>query len=130
MVLAPIWSPRVQAASRRSAPYWRAQAQDTDAGPESMLGVGPALEDQIGQQRHARPDAGSVTLDPLDGRADVAPVRAWHVLGHGGVAPACAAAQVARDTLALVEQLDRALGDAHLDRRLRQADLCDQVGRV
>jgi hypothetical protein len=65
MVLAPISSPRMQAASRRSAPYWRAQAQDTDAGPEALLGVRPALEDQIGQQRYVTCGDLIIVDDPI-----------------------------------------------------------------
>ena len=50
----------------------------------------------------------------------MAPVRAGHMLGGGGVMSPGAAANMASDALALVEQLDGALGDAGLDLLLQQ----------
>src|SRR5262249_8955333 len=96
------------------------QAQDADASPVTLLGMRPALQDEVGQQRGARPDAGGVALDALDGPAGMARGGARHGRGGSGGPPPGAAANMAGDALALVEQLDGALSDAGLDLLLQQ----------
>src|SRR5437016_4234906 len=71
------------------------EPQDAQAGPEALLGMGPAAQDHVDQGGGVRPNDGGLTLDTLVGPAGVAAVRARHVLGHGGVAAAGAAEQMA-----------------------------------
>ena len=52
---------------------------------------------------------------PAGVQLGVAPVRARHVVGHGGVPVFAAGADVRGDALAVMEQLDGVLGDARVD---------------
>ena len=97
------------------------EPQDAQAGAEALLRMGPAAQDDLDQRGGVGPDGGGVALDALVGPASVTAMRARHVLGHGGVAAAGAAQQMARDPLALVKQLDGALCDARLDLLAQQA---------
>ncbi len=83
--------------------------------------MGPAAQDHFDQAGSIGSDGSGFALDALVGPAGVAAMGARHVLGHGGVAAAGAAQQMTGDPLALVEQLDGALGDARLDLLAQQA---------
>src|SRR5882672_726325 len=97
------------------------EPQDAHAGAEALLGVRAAAQDDVDQGGGVWPDGGGFALDALVRPAGVAAMRARHVLGHGSVAATSAAQQMAGDTLALVEQLDRTLGDARLELLAQQA---------
>jgi len=97
------------------------EPQDAEAGAEALLGMGPAAQDHVDQGGGVGSDRARLALDALVCPAGVAAMGTRHVLGHGGVAAAGAAQQMAGDTLALVKQLDGALGDARLDLLAQQA---------
>ena len=107
--------PRSQAASSRAAPYCRRQAQDAEAGPIALLGVRPALQDQLGKLGGARTDRCRLAADPLDRPLGVAPVGTRHMFGERRMPAAPGAAQMHRDALALAEQLDGVGGDARVE---------------
>jgi hypothetical protein len=68
----------------------------------------------VGRSRR-RPAVETVLEDRIDTAVGIAPMGARHVFRQCGVATADAAAHVAGDALTFMEQLDRALSDAHLD---------------
>src|SRR6266478_2463939 len=91
------------------------QAQDAEAGAVALLGMGPALQDQLGELGGAWTDYRRFTADPLDGPLGIAPVRTRHVFGDRGVPATTGAAQVDGDALASAEQLNGMGGDARFE---------------
>lgn len=91
-----------------------AEAQDTEAGAEALLGMAAALEnvgDELGGRRAGFVGPGDEALGrPLR----VLTVRPWHVCGDRGVAMLVGTA-VARDPLAAMEDLDGIGGEPRLD---------------
>src|SRR5262245_64243895 len=73
------------------------------------------IENQVAQRRGGRPDRGGLLADALDGPAGVAPMTGCHVLRHGRVLVVATHALMRGDPFALVENLDGASGEAHLD---------------
>ncbi|MCA6105541.1 hypothetical protein J6525_45760 [Bradyrhizobium sp. WSM 4400] len=96
-------------------PVGLAEPDDAEASAEALLGVRPLIEDQVAQRRGGRPDRGGLLANALDGPAGVAPMTGRHVFRHGGVLVVAAHALMRGDPLALVENLDGAGGEAHLD---------------
>src|SRR5438445_2956540 len=91
------------------------QAQDAEAGSESLLGVGPLLQDQLTERRGCRADQGGVPADAADGPVGVTAMAGWHVVGGGRVLAVAARSHVHGDPLALGEDLHGAAGEPHLD---------------
>lgn len=88
---------------------------DAETGAEALLGVCAFIQDQVAQCRGGTSDDGCILADALDGPAGVAPMTGGHVLRHGRVLVVAAHALMRGDPLALVENLDGARGEAHLD---------------
>lgn len=78
-------------------------------------GMGLLLEDGLDQEAGLGADVVGLALQSCVGPAGVAPMGAWHVLGHRGVAPLLVGAQVGGDTPAAMEQLDGLGGDPSAD---------------
>jgi hypothetical protein len=108
-----------------SMPRWQAgldtlsaiaahQAQDAEAGTEPLLGVGLGLEDQLDQSGGGGTDLACLASQPGWRPVGVAAVRARHVLGHRGVPMTQRVVDMRGDADAMVEDLDRAVGDACL----------------
>jgi len=91
------------------------EAQDAQTGAVTLLGMRPGLEDQSRELGRAWADCRRIAKDPFDGPLGIAPMRARHVLGDGGVAAPPGAAQVHGDTLTFAEQLDGVSGDARIE---------------
>ena len=100
---------------------WPCQAQDAEAGSESLFGVRPLLQDEIAQCRGCRADEGGVSADAADGPVGVTAMAGGHVVGGGGVLAIAARSHVHGDPLALDEDLHGAAGDPHLDFAAREA---------
>ena len=96
-------------------PIGSLQGQDAQAGAEALLGVGPVGHDRLEQRGGGRPDPVGGLHHPRRGPGGVAPMGAGHVLGNRDVAPPTGAPGVAGDAFSLVEGLDRAVGQAHVD---------------
>src|SRR5207244_10399059 len=60
----------------------------------ALLGMGPALQDQLGELGGAWTDRRRLTTDPLDGPLGIAPMRTRHVFGDRGVPATTGATQV------------------------------------
>ena len=82
---------------------------------ETLLGMGTIDHDRLGERGGGRPDLLGERRDARRCPGRVAPMRARHVIGHGDVAALAERLGVAGDALALVESLDGAFGDAHID---------------
>ena len=91
------------------------QAHDAEAGAEALLGVRPALQDQLAQGCGGGADRGGFLADALDGPVGIAPMAGRHVIGHSGVPVIAAGAQMCGDALAFEEDLDGARRQPHLD---------------
>src|SRR5579883_189454 len=91
------------------------EPQDAEAGAEALLRVRALVEDEVAQRAGRRADRGGVLADARDGPAGVAAMARCHVLRHGGVLVIAAHALMGGDPLALVEDLDGAGGEPHLD---------------
>ncbi len=96
-------------------PKGSGKPDDAETGAEALLGMRAFIEDQVAQRGGGRPDRGGLLADALDGPAGVAPMTGRHVLRDGGVLVVAAHALMRGDPLALVEDLDGAGGEAHLD---------------
>lgn len=62
-----------------------------------------------------RAEGGRLALEALEGPIGIARMGTRHALGHGRVSPAQTAAPMNGNALALMEDLDRAGGQARLD---------------
>ena len=61
------------------------QPHDAEAGAEALLGVGPALQDQLAERGGCWADRSGLAANALDRPVGVPPMARWHVLGHCGV---------------------------------------------
>ena len=113
--------PRRQAASTRAGAVALHEADDAEARAEALLGMRLGLHDRLEQRDRRRADLGGLAHHPRRRPFRVAAMRARHVLGDRRVPVADGRERMARDPLALVEDLDRRAGDARLD------DLADQL---
>ena len=91
------------------------QREDAQTGAEALLGVGTIDHDRLGERGGGRPDLLGERRDTRRCPGCVAPMRARHVIDHGDVATLAERFGAASDALALVERLDGAFGDAHID---------------
>lgn len=91
------------------------QADDAQAGAESLLGMRAIGENALAQQRGIGTDGGGFPGDPLDRPVGKAPMGRRHVLGDRRMPAIAAAAHVGGDPLALVEQLDGVCANPGLD---------------
>src|SRR5246500_5756063 len=78
---------------------WPHQPDDTEAGPEALLRVGPALQDQLAERGRSWADRGGLAANALDGPVGVSPMARRHVLGDRGVAMIPAGAQMSGNPL-------------------------------
>ena len=92
-----------------------AQTEDADAGPIALLGVWPALQDQLGQLGGAGTNRCRIETNALERPLGISPMGTGHVLGNGCMPAATGAAQMHRDALAFAEQLERVGGDARVE---------------
>src|SRR5580700_10396827 len=60
---------------------WPHQPNDAEAGSEALLGVRPALQDQLAQRGSGGPNRSRRAANALDGPVGVAPMARRHVLG-------------------------------------------------
>ena len=91
------------------------QPHDPQAGTETLFGVRPVSEDGDDQPFGAGADALSPALEAFGRPLGIAAMGTGHVLGIRAMEPAAIAAQMRGDTLAAMEDLDGARGDADLD---------------
>ena len=70
------------------------------------------LHDRLDERDRGGTDLGGFSPHPARRPFCVAPMRAWHVFGDRRVAMSCVRASVARHSGALVQNLDRGVGDA------------------
>src|SRR5205823_7124297 len=93
---------------------WPHQPHDAEAGSEALLGVGPALQDQLAERGGSWADRSGLAANALDGPVRVPPMARRHVLGHGGVPMVTAGAQMSGDPLALQKDLNGSRRQPHL----------------
>ena len=93
---------------------WPHQPHDAKAGPEALLRVGPALQDQLAQRGGGWADRRRLAADALDRPVGIPPMARRHVLGHRGVPMVAAGPQMSGDPLALQKDLNRARSQSHL----------------
>ena len=91
------------------------QLQDAKAGPEPLLGMRPALQDQRAQGADGRPNCGCVAGDSLDGPARMAAMARRHVVGRGRMLAVAAATPMRGNALAAQKHLDRTGGQPDID---------------
>jgi hypothetical protein len=106
---------------------WPHQPHDAQAGPEALLRVGPALQDQLAERGGSGADRSGLAANALDGpvgprvgpgarpRTGSPPMARRHVLGDGGVPMVTAGAQMSGNPLALQKDLDGSRRQSHLD---------------
>lgn len=95
--------------------------EDAEAGAEALLGMRGLVENEVAQRAGRRPDRGGVLADARDGPAGVAPMTGGHVLRLGDVFVIAGHALMCGNPLALVEDLDGAGSEPHLDLGTREA---------
>src|SRR5215467_15130124 len=91
------------------------QAQDADAGAETLLGVRPRAQNDIDEHGGVGTDRLGLMADALMGPVAIAPVGAGHVLGDRTRPMWAQAAAMAGDPFAAMKDLDCRGGDARLD---------------
>jgi hypothetical protein len=91
------------------------QRQDTEAGPKALLGMGPCGDDSLEKGSGRRADLLAGGDQSARRPLAVTAMGARHVIGNRGVAAPVGRTGMARDPLALVENLDRFVSDAHID---------------
>src|ERR1700738_1920410 len=82
------------------------EPHDAEAGPEALLRVGPALQDQLAERGGSWADRSGLAANALDRPVGVAAMARRHVLGDGGVPMIAAGTQMSGNPLALQEDLD------------------------
>ena len=97
------------------------QAENAEAGSEALLGMRPAIQDEIAQCCRRRPDEGGVSTDTANCPVGVTAMTGGHVIGERGVLAVAAPSYVRSDPLALDKDLNRATGEPHLDFAAREA---------
>src|SRR4051794_17414105 len=96
------------------------QADDADGRAEALFGMRPRTQDQIDEPGSVGADLGRLAPHALMRPVAVAPMRAGHVLRHGGGPVRTGRAQVRGDAFAAMEDLDGGGGDPGLDLLARQ----------
>ena len=91
------------------------EPQDAQTGAEALLGMRLGLHDGRHQRDGGGADLGRFPHHPGWRPLGVAPVRARHVVGDCRVPTTHMRTDMARHTSALVQDLDRAVGDARLE---------------
>src|ERR1700756_708971 len=89
------------------------QPHDAEAGAEALLGVGPALQDQLAERGGSWADRSGLAANALDRPVGVPPRARRHVLGHCGVPMVTAGAQMSGNPLALQKDLDGSRSQPH-----------------
>jgi hypothetical protein len=97
------------------------QAQDAEARPEALFGMRLGVEDQLDQSGGGWTNPGRLAPQPGRRPIGITPVCARHVIGDGRVPMRLWAAHVRGDADAVMEYLNRAIGDACLDHLADQA---------
>src|SRR3984893_4863252 len=118
-------APNRRSGCRSRLPAWRRlpgdrrrmahQPHDAQAGPEALLRVGPALQDQLAERGGSWADRSGLAANALDGPVGVPPMARRHVLGDGGVPMVTAGAQMSGNPLALQKDLDGSRRQSRLD---------------
>jgi hypothetical protein len=83
------------------------QAENAEAGPEALLGMGPLLENEIAKRRGCWADKGSIPANARDGPVGATAMAGRHVLGDGGVLAVAASALMNGDPLDLWQKSPR-----------------------
>ena len=96
-----------------SSPGMSARATSPDQ--RSLLGVRPALQDQLAQRGSSWADRSGLATNALDRPVSVTPMARRHVLGHRGVPMVAAGPQMSSDPLTLQKDLNSARCQPHLD---------------
>src|SRR5260370_37047837 len=91
------------------------QAQHAEAGAKARLGMRTVGEPSDYEAFCVRADRARPPLEALRRPCGVASMRARHVVRIGAVARAAVATLMGGDALGVVEHLDGAAGDAHID---------------
>ena len=91
------------------------QTNDTQAGAESLFGVGARGHDVLHDQRALRADLARPIDDPAGGPFQITLVRLGTVLIHGGEFTALETALMGRDPFGFVKELYGRVGQSHLE---------------
>src|SRR6201988_2982060 len=91
------------------------QPHDAEASSEALLGVGPALQDQLAERGGGWADRSGLAANALDRPVGVAAMARRHVLRDRGVPVVAAGAQMSGDPFALQKDLDGSRRQSHLD---------------
>jgi hypothetical protein len=94
---------------------------DAETGTEALLGMRLGVHDRLEERYRGGTDLLGLTHHPGGSPFGVSPVRARHVFGDCGVAMPRMRADMAGDADALVQNLDRGVGDARLILRLARS---------
>src|ERR1700730_12248331 len=97
------------------------QPDDAEAGPEALLRVGPALQDQLAERGGSWADRSGLAANALDRPVGIAPMARRHVLGDRGVPVVAAGAQMSGNPFALHKDLDGSRRQPHLHLAARKA---------
>ena len=98
------------------------QGENPQAGSKALFGMRAGDHDRFAQGGGRWADLLRVGHDAGRRPGCVAPVRAGHVLGDGGVAAPVRRPRMAGDALSFVEDLDGLVGDADVDEFLDQPE--------
>ncbi len=96
------------------------ESHDADGGAEALPGTREAAQDDLDHGGGVGSDDGGLVRDVVMVPVCVTAMGRRHMIGRRGVPAARATEHMAGYTLALVEQLDRTLGDARLELLLAQ----------
>jgi hypothetical protein len=91
------------------------EPQDAETGTEALFGVRLCRHDRLDEGDGGGTDFGRFPSHPGRRPLGVAPVGARHVLGNRRVPAARMRPSMARHTSALMQDLDRGVGDARLE---------------
>src|SRR5580700_4100607 len=100
---------------------WPSQPDDAEAGPEALLRVGPALQDQLAECGGSWADRSGLAANALDRPVGIAPMARRHVLGDRGVPVVAAGAQMSGNPFAFHKDLDDSRRQPHLHLAARKA---------
>ncbi len=91
------------------------EADDPKAGAKALFRMGTLAQDHLNEGGGVGANPACLAPDPLRRPVGMSPVARRHMLTHGGVLAVRRSAGVRRNPLALMENLDRALGEADPD---------------